>query len=334
MTNKLRIQRIFSSDSEDLPSSLAISASMPEISREYIKAVAPLPDAERLVTDEHERLYAERALGDLRLINRQETAAHIQIERVRTDIAKVEAALESTPEEIEIADAGEAAAQTTPWDIFIRVKFCFYLVVMIGLLGIGTVTIAGLLINSGYFANFIENPWQAYLLTLLPVALSSAPKFYFDSLDNRKARDRFRRSMIFAAGIAGLAWLIVTALAYAPDSSSDAELIAQILDGEAGGEAMSLAPVTILQILAELLIAALILIHLEELWSLHTPKRTTVTNPRWIELRERRRSLDAEQSEAIARQGDVESDRGSLDDRRIRYLDHAVVFLKQVQQTL
>jgi hypothetical protein len=338
--NQLKFATAISEDDRDAKavsrsSNEDLFTNRPDIDRDFIRSVATLPNAEDLVRDRHDHLISDRSRGIRLQINRNEEIAYSGRERSLKSLESTDLAIENTSVYYDaVGETGqEGVPPSLPWNAFEKIEFGFYAVLMIALLCVGAVTIANLLINSGIFPAFIESPWMAYLVTLIPIALSVIPKFAYESLESERSRRIFKRSLFGAAAFSGIIWLVCSAVVYSPNSSSDSDLIAQIVAGEQSSSRTSLVPVTIFQVITELLIASLLFIHLKQLWDKHT-RLHRIPNSHYKQLRDSRIELEREHSHYGTLLKQVEFDRQRLADLIGDYLNEALTFLKLVQRTL
>jgi hypothetical protein len=215
-----------------------------------------------------------------------------------------------------MVDGREDTAPSPPWNAWELFMFALCCLGIVCLIAFGVSNISFNLLESG-FITFRENPWRAYLWTaLLPVG-ALAIKVGWDSIGERKTRDKYLWFCL-AAGILGvLVWVGAYATVYPTLSKGINDQIASLTVFDAPSTSGA-APhglnfagakwidvITVAgQAVAEIFLSAVLGIYLTNLYLRHRPVRLA-RDPAAAQLDQERVSLEG--SIARERQGFAEA---------------------------
>jgi hypothetical protein len=209
-------------------------------------------------------------------------------------------------------DGQEDVNPTAPWNAWDGLMFAVCAAGILCLITFGVWNISFNLLESG-LVTFRENPWRSYLwAALLPVGALGV-KVGWDSLADRRQRDRYLWTCLLVGMLGVLVWVGAYACVYPTLSKGVSEHIASLtvfdnrtpgtgaLSGLNFAGAKWIDVITVAgQAMAEIFLSAVLGMYLTTLYARHRPVRLA-QDPAFLQLRQERHRL--EQSVARERVG-------------------------------
>ena len=204
-------------------------------------------------------------------------------------------------------DGRDDTVPSAPWNAWDRLMFIICGLGIVCLIGFGVSNISFNLLESG-FITFRENPIRAYLwAALLPIG-ALAIKVGWDSLTEKKTRDRYLWSCLVAGMVGVLVWVAAYASVYPSLSKGINDQIASltVFDSSSGAAPRGLNfagakwidVVTVAgQAVAEIFLSAFLGMYMTQIYSRHRHVRLAL-DPAALQLDEERHRLE----ETIARE--------------------------------
>ncbi len=227
------------------------------------------------------------------------------------------------------------ASPGSPWNPWDASMFVAALLGIVTLLVFGVLNISFNLLESG-LVTFTDNPIRAYLwAALLPVGALGV-KVGWDSIQDRRLRDKYQWSCL-AAGLAGVVvWVASYAVIYPTLSKTTKDHIESlsVFDDRAGGNAVTASGakwldtvIVAAQATAEVFLSAVLGIYMTLIYARHRPVRFA-GNPFFTQLDEERHSLESSVASERIALADAEGSQSRLQNQ----LSALLAFAKSMYQ--
>jgi hypothetical protein len=248
------------------------------INEEFIKASALSIDGEVGVQNFHRQLFRRTHAVDFARLSEGVRTANRAIEWLAARLKPLEEQLTKL-DRFRVTEGHNPGA--SPWT-FAEATLCALLVgIGLGLLAIGVNTIATYLRNSGVQL-FAEHLWLAYLLSALNLGLAVLLDCIYSWIPTDTGKRRYFAGLATLGTIGGTVWIVTFSSIFPAIDYSISDVISAI-GADTNGPSKVLEGVFVgSQIVTELCVAAVLFVHVKEIWGSHRPDKRVEPNVLYV----------------------------------------------------